>query len=126
VLIYDDNKISIEDDTTIAFTEDGAERYAAYGWHVQVVEGGEDVVAIEAALAAARAETGKPSIILLRTIIGYPGPHQDEHRGRRNGSGHVAWQGCRVHRRKRGYAGIARLLLAIRSTKTADDLVAGR
>ncbi|MEV4234368.1 MULTISPECIES: transketolase [unclassified Nocardia] len=76
VVIYDDNKISIEDDTTIAFTEDVAERYQAYGWHVQVVEGGEDVVAIEAALAAAKAETGKPSIIVLRTIIGYPAPNK--------------------------------------------------
>ncbi|PXX53322.1 transketolase [Nocardia tenerifensis] len=76
VLIYDDNKISIEDDTTIAFDEDVAERYEAYGWHVQVVEGGEDVVAIESALAAARAETGKPSIIVLRTIIGYPAPNK--------------------------------------------------
>ncbi|WP_216911583.1 transketolase [Nocardia noduli] len=74
VLIYDDNKISIEDDTTIAFTEDVAERYAAYGWHVEVVQGGEDVVAIENALAAAKAETSKPSIIVLRTIIGYPAP----------------------------------------------------
>ncbi|MFI6166926.1 transketolase [Nocardia sp. NPDC051052] len=76
VLIYDDNKISIEDDTTIAFTEDVAKRYEAYGWHVQVVEGGEDVVAIESALAAAKAETGKPSIIVLRTIIGYPAPNK--------------------------------------------------
>ncbi|MFF7939414.1 transketolase [Nocardia gamkensis] len=74
VVVYDDNKISIEDDTTIAFTEDVAKRYEAYGWHVQVVEGGEDVVAIEAALEAAKAETGKPSIIVLRTIIGYPAP----------------------------------------------------
>lgn len=76
VVIYDDNKISIEDDTTIAFTEDVAARYAAYGWHVEVVEGGEDVVAIEAALAAAEAETGRPSLILLRTIIGYPAPNK--------------------------------------------------
>ncbi|GAA5077487.1 transketolase [Nocardia iowensis] len=76
VLIYDDNKISIEDDTTIAFNEDVAKRYEAYGWHVQVVEGGEDVVAIESALAAAKAETGKPSIIVLRTIIGYPAPNK--------------------------------------------------
>ncbi|WP_054812974.1 transketolase [Nocardia arizonensis] len=74
VVVYDDNKISIEDDTTIAFTEDVAARYRAYDWHVQVVEGGEDVVAIEAAIAAAKAETGKPSLIVLRTIIGYPAP----------------------------------------------------
>ncbi|AFU03532.1 transketolase [Nocardia brasiliensis] len=76
VLIYDDNKISIEDDTTIAFTEDVAKRYEAYGWHVQVVEGGEDVVAIEGALAAAKAELDRPSIIVLRTIIGYPAPNK--------------------------------------------------
>ncbi|NKY59210.1 transketolase [Nocardia flavorosea] len=76
VVIYDDNKISIEDDTTIAFTEDVAARYAAYGWHVEVVEGGEDVVAIETALAAAKAETAKPTLILLRTIIGYPAPNK--------------------------------------------------
>lgn len=76
VLIYDDNKISIEDDTTIAFTEDVAKRYEAYGWHVQVVEGGEDVVAIEGALAAAKAELDRPSIIILRTIIGYPAPNK--------------------------------------------------
>ncbi|WP_067657098.1 transketolase [Nocardia harenae] len=73
-VIYDDNKISIEDDTTIAFTEDVAGRYEAYGWHVQEVNGGEDVVAIEAALAAAKAETGRPSLIVLRTIIGFPAP----------------------------------------------------
>lgn len=76
VVIYDDNKISIEDDTTIAFTEDVAKRYEAYGWHVQVVAGGEDVVAIENALAAAKAELDRPSIIVLRTIIGYPAPNK--------------------------------------------------
>ncbi|MGH3432407.1 MAG: transketolase, partial [Thermocrispum sp.] len=75
VMIYDDNEISIEDDTAIALSEDTAARYEAYGWHVQVVEGGEDVVALEEALAAARAETGKPSFILLKTIIGWPAPN---------------------------------------------------
>lgn len=74
VVIYDDNKISIEDDTSIALSEDTAERYRSYGWHVQVVEGGEDVVAIEKALTEAQAVTDKPSFILLRTIIGYPAP----------------------------------------------------
>jgi len=74
VVIYDDNKISIEDDTSIAMSEDTAARYEAYGWHVQVVEGGEDVVAIEEAIKQARAETGRPSLILLRTVIGYPAP----------------------------------------------------
>ncbi|OLT38512.1 transketolase [Saccharomonospora sp. CUA-673] len=74
VVIYDDNKISIEDDTAVALSEDTAKRYEAYGWHVQVVEGGEDVVAFEDAVAAAKAETTKPSFILLRTVIGYPAP----------------------------------------------------
>ncbi|WP_020672724.1 transketolase [Amycolatopsis nigrescens] len=76
VVIYDDNKISIEDDTNIALSEDTAKRYEAYGWHVQVVDGGEDVVAIEQAIEAAKAETGRPSFILLRTVIGYPAPNK--------------------------------------------------
>ncbi|QFU88796.1 transketolase [Amycolatopsis sp. YIM 10] len=75
-VIYDDNKISIEDDTNIALSEDTAKRYEAYGWHVQVVDGGEDVVAFEAALEAARAETTRPSFILLRTVIGFPAPNK--------------------------------------------------
>ncbi|WP_024874257.1 transketolase [Saccharomonospora piscinae] len=76
VVIYDDNKISIEDDTSIALSEDTAKRYEAYGWHVQVVDGGEDVVAFEKAIAAAKAETDRPSFILLRTVIGYPAPNK--------------------------------------------------
>ncbi|EIE98733.1 transketolase [Saccharomonospora glauca] len=76
VVIYDDNKISIEDDTNIALSEDTAKRYEAYGWHVQVVEGGEDVVAFERAIEAAKAETTRPSFILLRTVIGYPAPNK--------------------------------------------------
>ncbi len=80
-LIYDDNKISIEDDTNIAFSEDVAARYAAYGWHVQDVDwtnGGtgyeENVQALYDALQAADAVTNKPSFIRLRTIIGWPAP----------------------------------------------------
>jgi transketolase len=73
-VVYDDNKISIEDDTDIALSEDTAKRYEAYGWHVQVVEGGENVTGILAALEAARAETSRPSFIQLRTIIGFPAP----------------------------------------------------
>ncbi|MDQ3600018.1 MAG: transketolase, partial [Actinomycetota bacterium] len=71
-----DNKISIEDDTTIALSEDVAKRYEAYGWHVQVVESGEDVTGILAALRAAKAETARPSFVQLRTIIGYPAPNK--------------------------------------------------
>ena len=74
IVFYDQNQISIEDDTDIALSEDVAARYEAYGWHVQTVEGGEDVVAIEAAIEAAKAVRDKPSIICLRTIIGFPAP----------------------------------------------------
>ncbi len=80
IAIYDSNRISIEDDTDISFTEDVAARYAAYGWQVQRVtwrrpEGYvEDVEALNAALEAAKAETGKPSLIILETIIGWPSP----------------------------------------------------
>ena len=74
ILFYDDNKISIEHDTDIALSEDVAKRYEAYGWHVQVVEGGENVTAIEEAIEAAKDVTDKPSIICLRTIIGFPAP----------------------------------------------------
>ena len=74
IVFYDDNKISIEDDTAIALGEDVATRYEAYGWHVQVVDGGEDVFAILAAADAAKAVSDRPSIILLRTVIGFPAP----------------------------------------------------
>ena len=74
IAVYDDNEISIEDDTAIAFSEDVAARYEAYGWHVQTVDGGEDVAAIEEAVANARGVTDKPSLIVLRTVIGYPAP----------------------------------------------------
>ena len=74
IVFYDHNKISIEDDTAIALCEDTAARYRAYGWHVQEVEGGENVTGIEEAIANAKAVTDKPSFISLRTIIGYPSP----------------------------------------------------
>lgn len=80
VVVYDSNHISIEDDTNIAYSEDVLKRYEAYGWHVQRVDWTktgdyvEDVQELHAALAAAKAETGKPSIISLRTIIGFPAP----------------------------------------------------
>jgi transketolase len=73
-VIYDKNKISIEDDTTIALSEDTAKRYEAYGWHVQIVDSGENVTGILDALDNARAVTDRPSFIELRTIIGYPAP----------------------------------------------------
>ncbi|WP_307047762.1 transketolase [Arthrobacter oryzae] len=91
VVVYDENHISIEDDTDIAFTEDVLARYEAYGWHVQRVdwtktgEYKEDVQELYAALLAAKAETSKPSIISLRTIIGYPAPKK-QNTGKIHGS----------------------------------------
>ena len=76
IVFWDDNRISIEDDTNIAFNEDVVARYEAYGWHVQTVESGEDVVAIEEAVKAAQAETERPSFIRVRTVIGYPAPNK--------------------------------------------------
>src|SRR4029450_12839827 len=91
VFIYDDNDISIEDDTNIAKSEDVAARYEAYGWHVQHVDWRhpdgyrEDGPALDAALEAARAETGRPSFIALRTIIGWPAPNK-QNTGKVHGS----------------------------------------
>ncbi|WP_230121314.1 transketolase [Arthrobacter sp. Bi83] len=91
VVIYDENHISIEDDTDIAFTEDVLKRYEAYGWHVQRVdwtktgEYKEDVQELYSALVAAKAETSKPSIVSLRTIIGYPAPKK-QNTGKIHGS----------------------------------------
>ncbi|MBO1269028.1 transketolase [Arthrobacter cavernae] len=97
VVIYDENHISIEDDTDIAFTEDVLKRYESYGWHTQRVdwtrpsdnnptgEYVEDVQELYSALRAAKAETTKPSIISLRTIIGYPAPRK-QNTGKIHGS----------------------------------------
>ncbi|HEX4251926.1 MAG TPA: transketolase [Pseudonocardia sp.] len=73
-VIYDDNHISIEDDTAVALSEDVGARYEAYGWHVQRVHGGENVTDILKAIEAANAVTDRPSFIQVRTIIGYPAP----------------------------------------------------
>lgn len=85
VVIWDDNRISIEGHTDIAFTEDVAARYEAYGWHVQTVDwlAGddgyvEDVEALNSAIAAAVAESSKPSFIQLRTIIAWPAPTKQD------------------------------------------------
>ena len=80
IAIYDSNQISIEDDTNVAFTEDVQQRYESYGWHVQIVdwkksgEYVEDVAELHQAIEAAKAETDKPSMIIVRTIIGWPAP----------------------------------------------------
>ncbi|MFB4272003.1 transketolase [Nonomuraea sp. GTA35] len=91
VVVYDDNHISIEDDTAIALSEDVVKRYEAYGWHTQSVdwtetgEYVEDVQALYDALQAAKAETDRPSFIRLRTIIGYPAPNK-QNTGKIHGS----------------------------------------
>ena len=82
VVVYDQNRISIEDDTDVSFTEDVGARYAAYGWHVQHVDWTasgayvEDVDSLFAAVGEAVSEDTRPSIIILRTIIGWPAPNK--------------------------------------------------
>jgi transketolase len=99
VVMYDLNHISIEDDTAIALGEDTAKRYEAYGWHVQTVDwtGGEgpragkdgsyheDVQALYDAFVAARDETSRPSLVVLRTVIAWPAPHA-QNTGKSHGS----------------------------------------
>jgi transketolase len=91
IVVWDDNQISIEDDTLVAKSEDVAARYEAYGWHVQHVtwrretEYREDVPALYAALEAAKAVTDKPSFIALSTIIGWPAPNK-QNTGKIHGS----------------------------------------
>ncbi|MHB1321351.1 MAG: transketolase [Acidithiobacillus ferrivorans] len=75
--LYDDNYVTLAAATDISFTENRALRFEAYGWHTISVADGNDVAAIEAALTAARAETARPSLILLRTHIGFGSPEQD-------------------------------------------------
>jgi len=77
VVLYDDNGISIDGPTSLAFTEDVSARFAAYGWHVQRVDG-HDTAAMEAAIRAARAETARPSLIACKTHIGYGSPNRQD------------------------------------------------
>ncbi len=76
--LYDDNYVSLAAGTAITFSEDRARRFEAYGWHTVSVADGNDLVAIETALRAARAETGRPSLILVRTHIGFGSPHKQD------------------------------------------------
>jgi transketolase len=75
--LYDDNSVTLAAGTDITFSENRARRFEAYGWHTMLVTDGNDVAAIDAALQAARAETARPSLILVRTHIGYGSPEQD-------------------------------------------------
>ncbi len=76
VYLYDDNQISIEGCTDLAFTEDVGARFEAYGWQVIRVDDGNDLEAIDAAIGAARAEKSRPSLIMVRTVIGCGSPHK--------------------------------------------------
>jgi len=74
IVLYDDNLISLDGPTELSFTEDVLKRFEAYHWHTQRVSDGNDLDAIEAAIEAAKAETGRPSLIAVRTVIGYGSP----------------------------------------------------
>ncbi len=74
IYLYDDNDISLDGPTSLSFAEDTTARFEAYHWHVQTVEDANDLGALRAAIEAAQAETGKPSLIRVKSIIGYPSP----------------------------------------------------
>jgi transketolase len=78
IYLYDDNNICIEGDTNLCVTEDVAARFLAYGWHVQGIADGNDIAAIDGAIRNAREETERPSLILVRSHIGYGSPKQDK------------------------------------------------
>jgi len=74
IILYDDNLISLDGPTELSYTEDVTKRFESYHWHVQMVDDGNDLVALEKAILAAKAETTKPSLIRVRTVIGYGSP----------------------------------------------------
>lgn len=77
IYLYDDNHITIEGDTTLTFTEDVLQRFQAYGWHTERVADGNDLDAVDAAIAKAKAVTDRPSLIAVRTCIGYGSPKEN-------------------------------------------------
>jgi transketolase len=78
IYLYDDNHMTLSASTHVAFTEDTQKRFNAYGWHTQVVKDGNDLEAIYAAISAAQQVTHQPSLILVKTIIGYGSPHKQD------------------------------------------------
>ena len=78
IYLYDDNRITLAASTQLTFTEDHAQRFAAYGWHTQIVADGNDLEALDLAICAARLETGRPSLILARTHLGYGSPDKQD------------------------------------------------
>lgn len=78
IYLYDDNRITLSAATDLAFTEDRAQRFTAYGWHVQMVSDGSDLEAIHGALGIARSTADKPSLIIVKTHIGFGSPHKQD------------------------------------------------
>ncbi len=78
VYLYDDNRISLDGPTDLSFSEDVLERFSAYGWHTLRVEDGNDLEEVDRALGAARAETGRPSLIAVKTHIGFGSPNRHD------------------------------------------------
>jgi transketolase len=78
ICLYDDNRVTLAGETDLTFTEDRLRRFEAYGWQTLSVEDGNDIAAIDAALRAARAETNQPTLISVRTHIGYGSPHKQD------------------------------------------------
>ncbi|MGE5150895.1 MAG: transketolase family protein, partial [Rhodospirillaceae bacterium] len=78
ICLYDDNRVTLSAGTGIAFTEDRARRFEAYGWHIETIDDGNDLAAIDQAIAKARAETLRPSLILVRTHLGYGSPNKQD------------------------------------------------
>src|SRR5216684_3477841 len=76
IFLYDDNRVSLAGHTDVTFTEDRLERYDAYGWHTQQIEDGNDTEAIDRAIRAAKEEKDRPSLIAVRTVIGYGSPNK--------------------------------------------------
>jgi len=76
IVLFDDNRVSLASATSLTFTEDVAKRYQAYGWHIQRVDDGNDISAIDAAITTAKAEASRPSLIMVRTILGYGAPNK--------------------------------------------------
>lgn len=78
IVLYDDNHITIEGNTTLAFSEDVVQRFVAYGWHAERIKDGNDLVALAAALECAKAVEDRPSLIAVRTHIGFGSPHKQD------------------------------------------------
>lgn len=100
IYLYDDNRITIEGATDLAFSEDVPQRFASYGWHTSTVEDGNDLAAIEQAIRDARAVTDRPSLISVKTIIGYGMPKEGTNKAHSDAPGEEA---VRATKRKWGW-----------------------